>query len=101
MVRDAELTAQCSAVTSRWRTHYFLKARTSKGRLIDSVARFPNRQRCAVEKIAGSATSSRRACARSAGVMVNYLTGSRIIEKNQEAYANQGDIAASSTVKKC
>src|SRR5260370_13653727 len=36
----------------------------------------------------------------SAGIMVNYLYRLEDIEKNHEAYANQGEIAASSAVKK-
>ena len=36
----------------------------------------------------------------SAGLMVNYLYRLEDIEKNHEAYANQGEIAASSAVKK-
>ncbi|MGZ3325248.1 MAG: malonyl-CoA decarboxylase, partial [Xanthobacteraceae bacterium] len=37
---DAELEAQLRAVLEPLAAHYFLKARTPKGRLIDSVARF-------------------------------------------------------------
>ena len=37
---DAELTAQLRAVLEPLAAYYFLKARTPKGRLIDSVARF-------------------------------------------------------------
>src|SRR6202045_3389413 len=37
---DAETTAQLRSLLEPLAAHYFLKARTSKGRLIDSVARF-------------------------------------------------------------
>ncbi|MCW5705238.1 MAG: MCD, Malonyl-CoA decarboxylase MCD, partial [Bradyrhizobium sp.] len=36
----------------------------------------------------------------SAGIMVNYLYRLDDIEKNHEAYANQGEVIASSAVKK-
>ena len=37
---NAETTAQLRSLLEPLAAHYFLKARTSKGRLIDSVARF-------------------------------------------------------------
>jgi malonyl-CoA decarboxylase len=36
----------------------------------------------------------------SAGIMVNYLYRLEDIEKNHEAYANEGTVASSSAVKK-
>ena len=80
--------------------HYFLKARTSKGRLIDSVARFHIGNGARLEKIDWLGDLSPKGLRESAGVMVNYLYRLEDIEKNHEAYANQGDIAASSAVKK-
>ncbi len=80
--------------------HYFLKARTSKGRLIDSVARFHLGNGARLERIDWLGDLSPKGMRESAGIMVNYLYRLEDIEKNHEAYANQGEIAASSAVKK-
>jgi len=97
---DAELTAQLRAVLEPLAAHYFLKARTPKGRLIDSVARFHIGNGARLEKIDWLGDLSPKGLRESAGVMVNYLYRLEDIEKNHEAYANQGEIAASSAVKK-
>ena len=97
---NAELTAQLRAVIEPLAAHYFLKARTPKGRLIDSVARFHIGNGARLEKIDWLGDLSPKGLRESAGVMVNYLYRLEDIEKNHEAYANQGDIAASSAVKK-
>lgn len=95
-----ELTAQLRAVIEPLAAHYFLKARTSKGRLIDSVARFHIGNGARLEKIDWLGDLSPKGRRESASVMVNYLYRLEDIEKNHEAYANQGEIAASSAVKK-
>jgi malonyl-CoA decarboxylase len=97
---DAELTAQLRAVIEPLAAHYFLKARTPKGRLIDSVARFHIGNGARLEKIDWLGDLSPKGLRESAGVMVNYLYRLEDIEKNHEAYANQGEIAASNAVKK-
>ncbi len=97
---NPELTAQLRAVIEPLAAHYFLKARTSKGRLIDSVARFHIGNGARLEKIDWLGDLSSKGRRESAGIMVNYLYRLEDIEKNHEAYANQGEIAASSAVKK-
>lgn len=97
---DAELTAQLRGVLEPLAAHYFLKARTAKGRLIDSVARFHIGNGARLEKIDWLGDLSPKGLRESAGIMVNYLYRLDDIEKNHEAYANQGEIAASSAVKK-
>jgi malonyl-CoA decarboxylase len=97
---DAELTAQLRAVLEPLAAHYFLKARTSKGRLIDSVARFHIGNGARLERIDWLGDLSPKGLRESAGIMVNYLYRLDDIEKNHEAYANQGEIASSSAVKK-
>jgi malonyl-CoA decarboxylase len=97
---NAELTAQLRAVVEPLAAHYFLKARTSKGRLIDSVARFHIGNGARLERIDWLGDLSPKGLRESAGIMVNYLYRLEDIEKNHEAYANQGEIAASSAVKK-
>ena len=97
---NAELTAQLRTVLEPLAAHYFLKARTSKGRLVDSVARFHIGNGARLEKINWLGDLSPKGLRESAGVMVNYLYRLEDIEKNHEAYANQGEIAASGAVKK-
>ncbi|MEH2595367.1 malonyl-CoA decarboxylase [Bradyrhizobium sp. AZCC 1577] len=95
-----ELTAQLRTVLEPLAAYYFLKARTPKGRLVDSVARFHIGNGARLEKIDWLGDLSPKGLRESAGIMVNYLYRLEDIEKNHEAYANQGEIAASSAVKK-
>jgi malonyl-CoA decarboxylase len=97
---NVELTLQLRSVLEPLAAHYFLKARTSKGRLIDSVARFHIGNGARLERIDWLGDLSPKGLRESAGIMVNYLYRLDDIEKNHEAYANQGEIAASSAVKK-
>ncbi|MGB8401541.1 malonyl-CoA decarboxylase [Bradyrhizobium sp.] len=97
---NPELTAQLRAVLEPLAAHYFLKARTPKGRLIDSVARFHIGNGARLERIDWLGDLSPKGLRESAGIMVNYLYRLEDIEKNHEAYANHGEIAASSAVKK-
>jgi malonyl-CoA decarboxylase len=97
---NVELTSQLRAVLEPLAAHYFLKARTSKGRLIDSVERFHIGNGARLERIDWLGDLSPKGLRESAGIMVNYLYRLEDIEKNHEAYANQGEIAASSAVKK-
>ena len=98
--KNAELAAQLRSVLEPLAAYYFLKARTPKGRLIDSVARFHLGNGARLERIDWLGDLSPKGLRESAGIMVNYLYRLDDIEKNHEAYANQGEIAASSAVKK-
>src|SRR6202048_764050 len=97
---NVEVTSQLRAVLEPLAAHYFLKARTSKGRLIDSVARFHLGNGARLERIDWLGDLSPKGLRESAGIMVNYLYRLEDIEKNHEAHANQGEIAAASAVKK-
>jgi malonyl-CoA decarboxylase len=97
---DTELATQLRSVVEPLAAYYFLKARTPKGRLIDSVARFHLGNGARLERIDWLGDLSPKGLRESAGIMVNYLYRLDDIEKNHEAYANQGEIAASSAVKK-
>jgi malonyl-CoA decarboxylase len=97
---DAELATQLRSVVEPLAAYYFLKARTPKGRLIDSVARFHLGNGARLERIDWFGDLSPKGLRESAGLMVNYLYRLEDIEKNHEAYANQGTVAASSAVKK-
>jgi malonyl-CoA decarboxylase len=97
---NSELAAQLRAVVEPLAAHYFLRARTSKGRLIDSVARFHLGNGARLERIDWLGDLSPKGLRESAGIMVNYLYRLDDIEKNHEAYANEGEVVASSAVKK-
>ncbi len=97
---NAEQAAQLRAVVEPLAAHYFLKARTTKGRMIDSVARFHLGNGARLERIDWLGDLSPKGLRESAGIMVNYLYRLEDIEKNHEAYANQGEVIASSAVKK-
>ena len=99
-VENAELVDELYPVVERLAAYYFLKARTPKGRLIDSVARFHLGNGARLERINWLGDVSPKGLRESAGIMVNYLYRLEDIEKNHEAYANQGTIAASSAVRK-
>src|SRR6195952_828810 len=97
---NAELAAQLRAVLEPLAAHYFLKARTPKGRLIDSGARFHLGNGARLERIDWLGDVSPKGLRESAGLMVNYLYRLDDIEKNHEAYANQDEVVASNAVKK-
>jgi malonyl-CoA decarboxylase len=97
---NEEATSQLRAVIEPLAAHYFLKARTSKGRVIDSVARFHLGNGARLERINWLGDLSLKGLRESAGIMVNYLYRLEDIEKNHEIYANDGEVVASSAVKK-
>jgi malonyl-CoA decarboxylase len=97
---NAETTALLRSVIEPFAAYYFLKARTSKGRLIDPVARFHLGNGARLERINWLGDLSPKGLRESAGVMVNYLYRLEDIEKNHEAYANDDEVVASSAVKK-
>jgi len=97
---DAERIAQLRAVLEPLAAHYFLKARTGKGRVIDPVARFHLGNGARLERINWLGDLSPKGLRESAGIMVNYLYRLEDIEKNHEAFANDGEVVASSAVKK-
>jgi malonyl-CoA decarboxylase len=97
---NAEVAAQLRAVLEPLAAYYFLKARTAKGRLIDPVARFHLGNGARLERIDWLGDLSPKGLRESAGIMVNYLYRLEDIEENHEAFANQGEVAASSAVRK-
>ncbi len=97
---ESERAAQLRAVLEPLAAHYFLRARNAKGRVIDSVARFHLGNGARLERINWLGDLSPKGLRKSAGIMVNYLYRLDDIEKNHEAYANDGEVVASSAVKK-
>jgi malonyl-CoA decarboxylase len=98
--QNPELEGQLRSIVEPLAAHYFLKARTAKGRPIDSVARFHLGNGARLERINWLGDTSPKGLRESAGIMVNYLYRLDDIEKNHEAFANDGEVVASSAVKK-
>lgn len=79
---------------------YFLTARTSRGGLIDPVARFHLGNGARLERLNFLGDRSEKGLQQAHGLMVNYLYALDKIESNHEAYAEKREVAASSAVRK-
>ena len=79
--------------------YYFLKARTPDGRPVDPVARFHLGNGARLERLNFLGDTSPNGLKQSHGLMVNYLYALDDIEKNHEALAEKGLIAASGAVR--
>jgi malonyl-CoA decarboxylase len=97
---DAGRAAALRALLEPLVAHYFLKAKTPRGLPVDPVARFHLGNGARLERIGWLGDRSPKGLRESAGIMVNYLYDLDDIEKNHEAYANQGEVAASNAVRK-
>jgi malonyl-CoA decarboxylase len=97
---SADVASQLRSVLEPLAAYYFLKARSGKGRVIDSVARFHLGNGARLERINWLGDLSAKGLRESAGVMVNYLYRLDDIEENHEAYANESEVVASHAVKK-
>ncbi len=79
--------------------HYFLAAKSGDGRPVDPVARFHLGNGARLERINWLGDVSEKGLREAHGLMVNYRYDLQEIERNHEAYANDGEIAASRTVR--
>jgi len=79
--------------------HYLTRVQRNDGRPDDAVARFHLRNGARLERINWSADTSARGLASYAGLMVNYLYELDEVERNHEAYVNEGRISASRRVE--
>ncbi len=79
--------------------HYFLLAKTPSGMPLDPVARFHLGNGARLGRINWLGDVSEKGLRESFGVMVNYQYELKEIERNHEAYVNQGAIAASKSVR--
>ena len=96
---EPELSEQVRDIFLRLCAHYLLNEK-SDGKPLDSVARFHLGNGASLERINWAADDSPTGVDSSAGIMVNYVYRLNDIEKNHEAYFAEGQIAASSTVRK-
>lgn len=88
-----------SAVLQGLASHYFLKTRDSRNRVIDPVARFHLGNGARLDNIHTFADISEKGIRSSYGLMVNYRYQMSEIETNHEAYAERGDVVASPSIK--
>ena len=79
---------------------YLTRATRPEGGARDPVAHFHLGNGARLEAINPGADTGRRGWARSWGVMVNYLYDFASIERNHEAYANEGTMTCSSAIRR-
>jgi malonyl-CoA decarboxylase len=83
----------------RLAAHYFLVAKARDGRPPDPVARFHLGNGARLERINWLGDTSRKGMGEAHGLMVNYRYDLKDIERNHEAYANEGVVAAAKQVQ--
>jgi malonyl-CoA decarboxylase len=77
---------------------YFLRARTSRGTVVDPVARFHLRNGAELHQLNFLGDVSEKGLKQSCGLMVNYLYRPSDIEQNHEAFVERREIIASRAV---
>lgn len=80
-------------------SHYFLLAKDRSGRPLDAVARFHLGNGARLERINWLGDTSEKGVQQSLSLMVNYRYDLKDIERNHEAYVNQGSVVASKSVR--
>jgi len=79
---------------------YFLSEKAGDGRPLDPVARFHLGNGARLERINWLGDPSPKGLREAHGLMVNYRYEIKDIERNHEAYANEGQVAASRQVQR-
>jgi malonyl-CoA decarboxylase len=79
---------------------YLTEARSARGGAVDPVARFHLGNGARLERVNPCADHAASGRTGSWGVMVNYLYDLGAIERNHEAYANDGEIIATNAVRR-
>jgi malonyl-CoA decarboxylase len=97
---DAEKVEKIRAILLPAAAYYFLKAKDPKGRPVDPVARFHLGNGARLERLNFLGDVSAKGLKQAHGLMVNYLYALDEIEKNHEAFAEKGVVAASPGVRK-
>ncbi len=98
-VEDAEEEPGLESTVMALAAHYFLAAKSSDHRPVDPVARFHLGNGARLERINWMGDVSEKGLREAHGLMVNYRYDLKEIERNHEAYANDGEIAASRAVR--
>ena len=93
-----QIAGALKPVLLRLAAHYFLVAKAGDGRPLDPVARFHLGNGARLERINWLGDPSPKGLGEAHGLMVNYRYEVKDIERNHEAYANEGSVAASRQV---
>ena len=96
---DAEKSKKARALLQPLAAYYLLKAKRQNNLPVDPVTRFHIGNGASLDRINWLGDLSPRGMRQSAGMMVNYLYDLKKIEKNHEAYVDNGSIAASRSVR--
>ncbi len=98
-IDDPEESEALKPVLMALAAHYFLQARSPDNRSIDPVARFHLGNGARLERLNWLGDISEKGLREAHGLMVNYLYELKDIERNHEAYANDGELVASRAVR--
>ena len=97
--RDEAKLAELKASVMALAAHYLMTAKSGDNRPVDPVARFHLGNGARLERINWLGDTSEKGLREAHGLMVNYRYEIKDIEKNHEAYANDGTVAASKASK--
>ena len=97
---DPDIAEQVKAELLPLAAYYFIEAKGSRGHPLDPVARFHLGNGARLERLNFLGDRSEKGMQQSYGLMVNYLYALDQIEANHEAFAEKGQVASSSTVRK-
>ncbi|WP_022721425.1 malonyl-CoA decarboxylase [Rhodopseudomonas sp. B29] len=97
---DADTVALVQPLLCGLAAAYFLQAKNKRGQPLDPVARFHLGNGARLDRLDFLGDRSPNGMRQSHGMMVNYLYALDEIETNHEAFAERGQVAASSSVRK-
>ncbi len=97
---DPETAERVKGVLLPLAAYYFIEAKGSRGNPLDPVARFHLGNGAQLERLNFLGDRSEKGMQQSYGLMVNYLYALDKIEANHEAFAEKGQVATSSAVRK-
>ncbi len=96
---DEEVQDELGPAISAAAAHYFLLAKDRSGKPLDPVARFHLGNGARLERINWLGDTSEKGVQQALSLMVNYRYDLRDIERNHEAYVNNGTVTASKSVR--
>ncbi|UEM05976.1 malonyl-CoA decarboxylase [Skermanella rosea] len=97
---DPAVRDKVQAVLTPAAACYLLKAKSPSGKPVDPVAKFHLGNGARLERLNSLGDLSERGLRQAHGLMVNYLYKLDDIETNHERFAAQGEVVASSAVRK-